>query len=172
MRCLLKPARIQLSTICRGFGPWTDCMLRAAFFIASTPLMLPTGIGSSRWSPMPSADRLPSPGSERKRIPTLNLFQNQQLGLFCGPLGSIFCDTRNARHIVPWPGGSSWHQGPIRASVAGVSLVVGKVMSLSHNRISQSIVVIRKAACMSQGSTVRLRSRMNSGTVCRGRKTL
>ena len=103
MRCLLKPARIQLSTICRGFAPWTDCMLRAALFIASTSLMLPPGIGSSRWIRRPSADRFPSPGSERMLIPTLNLFQNKQLGLFCGPLGSIFCDTRIARHLVPWP---------------------------------------------------------------------
>lgn len=51
---------------------------------------------------MPPADRFPSPGPERKLIPTLKLFQNQQLGLFCGPLGSIYGDARTAQHRVPW----------------------------------------------------------------------
>lgn len=124
MRCLLKPARIQLSTICRGFGRWTDCMLRAALFIASTTFLSPPGIGSSRRTDMPSADLSPSPGSERKLIPTLNLFQNQRLGLFCGPLGSIYCGTRIAQRRVPW-------STSLVGETAGINRIIGCTGTIS-----------------------------------------
>jgi hypothetical protein len=48
MRGLLRPARIQLSTICRGFGSSIDFLLRAVFLTGTPSLMLTPGIGSFR----------------------------------------------------------------------------------------------------------------------------
>jgi hypothetical protein len=65
MRSLLKPARIQLFTICRGFGSSTDFLLFAAFFTGTTSLVLIPVICMVRQIRMPSSKLLHSMAFEQ-----------------------------------------------------------------------------------------------------------
>ena len=90
MRCLLKPARIQLSTIWRGFDSSTGSLLRAAFFTGTISSMLIPGFGLFRRIHFSPAGWSYSQISERILSQTLRLFHSQQIGLFCEPIGSVY----------------------------------------------------------------------------------
>ena len=89
MRSLLRPASIQLFTICRGFGFLAGFSLFAEFFTGTTSLVLFPGVGTFRRNPYAS-DRVTSFNSVRMNLfQTLKLFATRSLGLSCKPLGSI-----------------------------------------------------------------------------------
>jgi hypothetical protein len=64
MRSLLKPASIQLFTICRGFGFSTGFSLIAEFFTGTTSLVLLPGVGKVRQIRMPPIEWLHSMACE------------------------------------------------------------------------------------------------------------